>query len=90
MPTLTTTEQVLYSGPAATVTVDNTGSGVAWVRWEGGLEMVAGPDAPLRIQSQGRTIYGSTKSGTTDVTVGVEAPIIGSASGDAVVDGGTA
>ena len=70
MPTLTTTEQVLYSGPAATVTVDNTGSGVAWVRWEGGLEMVAGPDAPLRIQSQGRTIYGSTKSGTTDVTVG--------------------
>ena len=53
MPTLTTTEQVLYSGPAATVTVDNTGSGVAWVRWEGGLEMVAGPDAPCASRVRG-------------------------------------
>ena len=89
MPTLTTTEQVLTRVP------------LRRSRWttpdRGRLGAVGGrpprwwpAPMPLRIQSQGRTIYGSTKSGTTDVTVGAEAPIIGSTSGDAVVDGGTA
>lgn len=69
MATLTTTESVLYSGPAVSLTLDNTGSVPAWIRWEGRLEQLAPADPPLTIDTQGRTVYGFMKTGTTDVTV---------------------
>ena len=89
MPTLTTTEQVLYQGPAATVTIATSGAVPAWIRWEGRLEQVAQSNPPLAIATQGRTIYGATKSGTTDVTVTLGAPGHPEGGSGVTVDGGT-
>jgi lysophospholipase L1-like esterase len=68
MATVTTTISQIADG-SSPVILQNTGSSVARIRWEGHEEYLAPSDPPLTIDPQGRIITALTNSDSTTVTV---------------------